>query len=170
MTSEDRWQKEMSEIFGLAFLLERKLEYAFDKVLAPHNLTVKQWFVLAAIETLFETPPSIQEVARRLSTSHQNIKAIASNLERRGFVTLEGDPADKRITRLKTTAQSKSFWEQRESEDRALIARLFRYLTDDEIATMSDLMGRLLRGTNDLSDNMDNQTKEIPVEKHHINS
>jgi DNA-binding MarR family transcriptional regulator len=158
--TESIWQQEMSEIFGEIFQLERKLESLLDKVLAPYNLTTKQWLVLAVIENLFQRKPSIKEVARQLNTSHQNIKAIALNLEQRGFVTLESDPSDKRVTRLATTLQSKEFWQKREIGDKAYIAALFQYLTSQETLLLQQLLRKLSDGIDELSQQISNETKE----------
>jgi len=160
MTTKDRWLKEMGEIFGLGFLLERKLESTFDKVLEPYNLTVKQWLVLAVIENAFKESPSIQEVARELNTSHQNIKAIALNLERRGFIMLAADSRDRRVTRIATTKKSKEFWQTREDEDKRLIAELFKYLTNEEVVTLHQLLGQLIQGAGELSERITNEIKE----------
>lgn len=170
MTKENDWQKEMGEIFGLAFLLERKLEYTFDKVLAPHNLTIKQWLVLVVIEKMHAEKPSIQEVARQLNTSHQNIKAIALNLEKRGFVTLETDPRDKRVTRLATTPQCKEFWHKRASKHKVLIAELFTHLTSHETVILHQLLDKLIQGVDELSENINIETKEKADEDGYVNS
>jgi len=163
--NENHWQQEISESFGLIFLLGKKLEYVFDKILCPHNLTMKQWFVLAAIEKLFKEKPSIKEVARQLGTSHQNIKAIALNLERRGFVTLESDPKDKRVTRLSTTSRSREFWQKRESEDKALLAGLFKHLTSKELVIFHRCLGKIMQGVGELSDRIDDEIKERDYEE-----
>jgi DNA-binding MarR family transcriptional regulator len=149
----------VSESFGLIFLLERKLEYIFDRILASDNLTAKQWLVLAAIEKLCKQKPSIQEVAKLLATSHQNIKAISLNLAKGGFVTLEKDPKDKRVTRLSTTDKSKAFWQGREAEDKAFLLELFKNLSDQEKFTLLQSLGKLLQGTDELAERI-NREKE----------
>lgn len=170
MTAKDnRWQQEISESFGMIFLLEKKLEFVFDKILIPHNLTMKQWFVLAAIENLFKEKPSIKEVARQLGTSHQNIKAIALNLEKRGFVALESDPKDKRVTRLSTTLQSQEFWQKRESEDKALLTELFKHLTSKELVIFHRSLSKIIQGAEELLEEVDNLSKEDNYEKPNVN-
>ena len=150
--TENGWQQEISESLGLIFLLERRFEYIFDKVLATSNLTAKQWLVLAAVEKICEEKASIQEVARQLSTSHQNVKAIALNLQKNGFLTLEKDSKDKRVTRLTTTAKSKDFWQKREEENRALLLKLFKHLSKQEKLFLHQVLGSLLQGADELAE------------------
>ena len=149
---ENNLLQEISESFGLIFLLERRLEAIFDKVLAPSNLTAKQWLVMAAIESLDKEKPSIQEVARKISTSHQNVKAISLNLEKRGFVTLEKDTKDKRVNRISTTAVSKVFWQDREAENASLLLELFKHLSGQEKVVLPQTLFKLLQGADELAE------------------
>lgn len=158
--TENGWQQEISESLGLIFLLERRFEYIFDKVLATSNLTAKQWLVLAAVEKICEEKASIQEVARQLSTSHQNVKAIALNLQKNGFLTLEKDSKDRRVTRLTTTAKSKDFWQKREEENRALLLKLFKHLSKQEKLFLHQGLGRLLQGADELAEELNAENEK----------
>lgn len=149
---EDKLLQDVSKSIGLIFLLERRLEYLFDKVLAASNLTAKQWLLLAAIEKSPEADLSIQDIAKRLSTSHQNIKAIALNLEKRGFVNLFKDKNDKRVTRLATTSKYTSFWQEREEQDKELLLEIFKDLGDEEISTLPRSLVKLLKNTDAITE------------------
>lgn len=96
-----------------------------------------QWLVLAAVANICPEKPSIQEVAKRLATSHQNVKAIALNLEKSGFMTLEKDKKDKRVTRLSITPKTNEFWQKREDEDKALLVEVFKHLSNQELILMN---------------------------------
>jgi DNA-binding MarR family transcriptional regulator len=100
---------------------------------------------LAAVEKLYHQEPSIQEIARELATSHQNIKAIAVNLEKRGFIRLNKDPQDKRVTRLSVTTKSKEFWQKREKEDIENFLILFKHLTNEERVSLHKSLMKLLK-------------------------
>lgn len=163
MSQINEWQPEMNECFGLIFLLERKLETIFDKILSEHNLTAKQWLVLAAVENMLGGKPSVQEVARQLSTSHQNVKAIALNLERRGFMLLEKDPKDKRATRLSTTAESQALWQAREDVDKANLVELFKHFSNSEVQVLKQALFKLLSGADEMAEriNREREGKDV---------
>ncbi len=144
--------QDISKSIGLIFLLERRLEYLFDKVLAASNLTAKQWLLLAAIEKSPDENLSIQDVAKRLSTSHQNIKAIALNLEKRGFVSLFKDKEDKRVTRLAITPKCTLFWQDREGQDEDLLLEIFKDLDDKEISALKKGLIKLLKNTDAITE------------------
>ncbi|MDP4126611.1 MAG: MarR family transcriptional regulator [Bacillota bacterium] len=157
MLKVNGWQPEMNECFGLIFLLDRRLEAIFDRILAPENLTAKQWLVLAAVGSILKGKPSIQEVARQLSTSHQNVKAIALNLEKRGFLLLEKDRKDKRITRLSITAQSEVLWKVREDIDKANLVELFKRLSDEEVLLLKQTLFKLMDGAEEMAERIDRE-------------
>ena len=159
---EEKLLQDISKSIGLIFLLERRLEYLFDKVLAASDLTAKQWLLLAAIEKSPEANLSIQDVAKRLATSHQNIKAIALNLEKRGFLSLVKDKNDKRVTRLAITPKCTSFWQEREGQDKELLLEIFKNLGDEEISTLPKSLVKLLKNADAITERL------IKIEMSHL--
>lgn len=142
--SKTTWSPEMSELFGNLFLLEKHMERLMDQVLLTYGLTSRQWFVLATIAKSANGAPSIQEVAGILNTSHQNIKAIALNLEKCGFLRLEKDAGDKRVTRLVPTEMNQEFWSDREEEGQRLITRIFGWLNNNSLDELNETVKRLI--------------------------
>ncbi len=78
-----------------------------------------------------------------MSTTHQNVKQIAAGLERRGFMTLERDPANKRIIRLKVTDRCLALFKSREENDVKAINRIFENLTDDEMKALFNIIAKM---------------------------
>ncbi len=141
--SEKAWRPELADIFGGILLLGKSMERMMDQALAPYGLTSQQWFVLAVVVKSASGAPSLQEVARVLNTSHQNIKTIAANLERREFLRLDRDPNDRRVTRLVATARNQEFWRARDEEAKSLINRVFKSLTFEETVALGVLIKKL---------------------------
>jgi DNA-binding MarR family transcriptional regulator len=134
----------------MLFLIEQRWRYIIDRELAPDNLTTKQFLMLIVIVNAFDSPPSIQEVAGQLSTTHQNVKQIAASLESRGFMKIERDEKNRRILRLKVTDRCIEFWEKRGQKDAQSVASLFEGLTDEEVATLFHIMDKLERRADEL--------------------
>ena len=99
--------------------------------------------MIATIEKLFEYPPAINEVADKLSTAHQNIKQIANQLEKKGFIIIERDENDKRILRLKVTEKNRRYWDSRAEEHEKFILSLFNSLEEEEIHRFHTLVNKL---------------------------
>jgi DNA-binding MarR family transcriptional regulator len=134
---------EIDDVFTKVFLLSLKMENIGNKTLKKDQLTIKQFLLIASIES-FEEPPSIKEVANMVSTSHQNVKEIADRLEKMGFINIERDEKDKRVLRLKTTEKNARYWESRLDEHEDLIFTMFNPFTDREIHTFKVLLNKFL--------------------------
>ena len=142
--SEDQVvREEIDSLFTNIFLLSLKLENISNRILQKDDLTIKQFLLIAAIDS-FEAPPSIKEVAEKTSTTHQSVKEIANRLDRRGFILIEKDPNDKRILRLSTTQKNWDYWESRLSEHENLIFKMFEPFSDDEIHHFNEYVNRFV--------------------------
>lgn len=139
-------EEKMFGLFGNIFLMSRKLEYVVDKELAEDNLTTKQFLTIAVIEKMFSNdyPPSVNQVAEKLSTSHQNVKQIVDQLEKKGFLITERDEKDRRVLRLKLTEKNRIFWESRAKRSEEFVMSLFSSFSDSEIDDFYFLTLKLL--------------------------
>lgn len=135
MRSPEYVQKNI-DLFAYIFLLSQRLQYISDKQLKGNGLTTKQFLMMAVTEKSFDHSPGIKEVAEALSTSHQNIKQMANQLEKKGFIEQFKDPNDMRVTRLRNTEYCKDFWDNHADEQMMDIMQMFKELTDQEIETM----------------------------------
>ncbi|OPY29288.1 MAG: transcriptional regulator SlyA [Methanocella sp. PtaU1.Bin125] len=129
----------------MLFMVEQRWRYFIDKDLEPDNITTTQWLMLIVIAAGFRSPPSIQEVADAMSTTHQNVKQVAASMERRGLMALERDPDNRRIIRLKITDRCAALFQRREEEDKKTIARMFENLTDDEMKALFGIIAKVER-------------------------
>jgi DNA-binding MarR family transcriptional regulator len=134
---------EIDDVFTKIFLLSLKLENIGNTTLKKDQLTIKQFLLIASIES-FDEPPSIKEVANMVSTSHQNVKEIADRLEKIGFIRIVRDKKDKRILRLETTKKNAQYWAYRLDEHEDLIFAMFNPFTDKEIHTFKVLINKFL--------------------------
>jgi DNA-binding MarR family transcriptional regulator len=134
---------EIDSLFPNIFLLSLKLENISNRTLQKDDLTIKQFLLIASIES-FDHAPSIKEVAEKVSTSHQSVKEIANRLEKRGFISIEKDPNDKRVLRLRTTQKNWDYWESRLGEHEDLIFRMFEIFSNKEIHQFNEMILRFV--------------------------
>ncbi len=130
-------------ILVILFLIQQRWGYIINKEFAKDNITTKQWLMLVIIGNAFEHDPSMQEVAEAMSTTHQNVKQLASRLQDSGFLKIERDPNNKRILRLKFTQQCYKYWEKRDEADIKSITNLFHVLDDEEVKSLFGIMNKL---------------------------
>jgi DNA-binding MarR family transcriptional regulator len=135
------------ELFGSLFVFMQQLTLQVEERLAPFGLTTRQWLLLGVIERAFPGyAPTISEATAAFGTSRQNVKQVALQLERRGWLRLEQDPADARALRLVLTEQLAVFHDPGVQADQAaFILAVFRGLTQRERRTFLDLVTRCVK-------------------------
>jgi DNA-binding MarR family transcriptional regulator len=131
-------------LFGHLFLLANKLQVAGDQHLAPDDMTIRQWFLIATIVRFGEEAPTLNEVAESMGSTRQNVRQLVDKLTEKGFIKIDKDENDARALRLKLTEKNAAFWEGRDEKDGRFITELFQGLTDDEINMIFEIVNKLL--------------------------
>lgn len=134
------------EIFFRMFMITRKWEVIFNR--DSRELTLKQLMCLIVVNNAFEQDPTIKEIAGVLSTSHQNVKALVLQLEKKAFVKLYTDPSDKRITRVQASDERRAFWEEQNKKDQASLMRLFQNISTEELKITLETIQKLDENVN----------------------
>lgn len=127
-------------VFGTLFVTANLLETLLDRAFAPYGITVKQWLLLITITSLFREPPTIKQVAGTMGTSHQNVKQVARNLEKRGFLRLVKDAKDARVTRLVTTEACHAFGAETSEAGDAFMAEVFGGIEEADLRGARNIM------------------------------
>ncbi len=136
-----------AEVFGSVFFLAQHLARRTDEALKPLGLTTKQWLLLIVMVKRFPAEaPTVSQAAQVYGTSRQNVKQIALQLQKLGYLRVEPDPADGRAQRLTLTDKMAVFRDPRETRrENAYMADLFRGFTAREMETLAALVRRWLK-------------------------
>lgn len=110
-------------IYGGIFALSNRLQIIGDKF--DSNISTKQWFLIAIIESFKNEAPTISMTAERVGTSRQNVKKMAAILEKSGFLKIIKDKEDARIQRLELTPYCVDYFKQRHEKEEKYMERLF---------------------------------------------
>jgi len=86
---------------------------------------------------------SVKELADFTGVTPGAITQFVDALVEKGLVMREGDPADRRIVRLKVTQLAKEQFERFRRAHLASFSELFDVLTDDEIKQLITLMDKI---------------------------
>lgn len=130
------------QAFRVLLLLGQRLRSLMDDRLRADGLTTQQAALLTAVTALGS--PSLTEVAQALGTTHQNAAQLVTALERKDFLRVEPDPADKRRRRLVPTETSTRYWQARDDGDFAAVREWFAALDAEELRTLLSLTERVL--------------------------
>jgi MarR family transcriptional regulator, 2-MHQ and catechol-resistance regulon repressor len=109
--------------------------------LAEHGLTVSQFGVLEAL--LHLGPLGHGVIGRKILKSSGNVTTVIDNLCRRGLVTREDHPSDRRIRRVSLTAEGRRRIEALLPDHVRRVTDAFACLSPDEQATLAELLRRL---------------------------
>ena len=131
-------------VFRLLVLEGARLRGLLDKALAPSGITAQQGALLSWIQAQ-AAPPTLSEVAAGLRMTHQNVKQIALALQRKGFVDIQVDTADRRARRLVLTRLHHRFWRERNPDDFAAVQDWMAVWNDAEVRRVLLLLRRMHR-------------------------
>jgi len=131
-------------IFALLLIISNKMNTLLDREFKEFDVTTKQWFLSETIKSLFDTPPTMKELASEMGSSHQNIKQVALKLEQKGLLKLEKDKKDARVTRLRLTERSYDFWKKTDPKGSVFRESMFKEMNKKDIATTRALLGKML--------------------------
>ena len=129
-------------IYGAIHMLANRLQTVGDRI--DPTISSKQWFLLAIIAKFTEAPPNIGDVAEVLGTSRQNVKKIASILERQGFLKMEKDKNDLRSIQLLLTKKCRAYFKSREQQEVEYIERIFAGMDDERLDNLCVGMNKLI--------------------------
>lgn len=131
-------------IFGGVQVVANQMDTMLERELKEHNLTTKQWLLTIVVANTFDHDPTIKEVAKGMGSSHQNIKQVALKLQQKGFVVMEKDPQDARITRIKLTDAVNSFGKESQEKSVVFTEKLFKGISAEEMAMTRSALEKML--------------------------
>jgi DNA-binding MarR family transcriptional regulator len=120
------------------------METLLSRDLKEFGVTTRQWFLSATINSLFEKPPTIKEVANEMGSCHQNIKQVALKLQDKGLLKLEKDKNDARVTRLRMTEESNVFWKKIEPKGDVFVENMFKDIEEQDLITSRSVLQKIL--------------------------
>lgn len=77
-----------------------------DQMMPGHPISVSQAFALHELDT--DTPLSQRDLAERLRLEKSSVSRMAAEMERRGWLVRERDPANRRLYRLRLTDRGRA--------------------------------------------------------------
>ena len=147
------WIKKL--IFAGVFIQENKLHAIFDRY---NEMSSKQW-LLMAVSASFDAPPDLTTLAGAMGCSRQNVKKLAVNLEKAGYIKLAKSDADARALCVKMTEKGMKFAEYMADVTDDVHAAMFGEFTEEEIRKYYQLSIKLMHGINHLEAYFQNQRK-----------
>ncbi len=134
-------------LIGLLNRFDNRYQAAADAFFG--ELSWKQMFFLNGI-TLFTEPPTIQDMADFMGSSHQNATKLHAKLLHEGYILSELDAADHRKQRLYLTNKAKDFLARNRAGGEGSVKAIFEAVSPEELETVIDVMARLTERLDEL--------------------
>lgn len=149
-----RWMKNL--LFAGVFIQENRLHTVYDRY---NEMSCKQWLLMAVCNA-FDEPPDLSSLAEAMGCSRQNVKKLALNLEKDGYVTLEKSSADGRALYVKKTEKGIRFSQDNTELGVKVHDAIFREFTEEEIAQYYQLSIKMMHGIDYLEEFFKANSKE----------
>ena len=127
--------------FGAICAVSNRIETAGKYVLG--ELTVKQWFFLAALTSFFKDPPTLSALAEVIGSSHQNVKQLALRLEEKGYLRIEADLEDRRALRISEEPKAMAYAEEYEKKQEDFLDMFYQGISEEEIQIFSTVLQKV---------------------------
>lgn len=117
-------------LIGLLSAFENRFQAVADAEMK--ELSWKQFFAMICVN-LCKEAPTVKELAEIMGSSHQNVKQILLKLEKKGFVSVEEDAADRRKQRIRLTQYAAQFCAQNDDRSMQLLQKMFQGVSEEQL-------------------------------------
>ena len=134
----------MNPIYGHSV---RQLYWASDQTmtatLASMDLTASQGHILAFIAHSPQ-PPCPRDMEEAFHLSHPTVSGLLARLEKKGFIRIDPDPADRRCKRVSLQDRGLECMAKMEATIRASEEQLVQNFTEEEKQQFADFLSRAI--------------------------
>lgn len=116
---------------------------ALSDGLAPYDLSVAQYNLLAILRNVPEHHLPMSEIGERMSVTRTNITKLVDCLERSNLVRRANQPGDRRVVLAELTAKGISLLERLTPQHLELTRHLWNDLTQEECRELTHLLLKL---------------------------
>lgn len=134
-------QHRIQAIFSSIFVLQNRMQTACEKL--QTKISMKQWLLLAMTECCPE-PRTLTNIGNLMGCSRQNVKKLASALEKKGFVNLQ--LSNNNSVHIELTEEVKRYAEEIGKRHLKALSLLFDDFSKQEIEQLFSLYTKLYAG------------------------
>lgn len=146
-------------LLGLLSAFDNRFQATADRLIG--EISWKQFFTIICIN-LCRVKPTLKELAEMMGTSHQNCKQLLLKLEKKGFVALTTDPADRRKQRISLTEACQTFCRQNDEHSTLLMQQMFRGIPEENLRITIQTIMQMERQLQQLTPAHSDQQEEQP--------
>lgn len=145
----------MQQVYSTLFSLNNKLQIRGDEYL--EGLTSRQLMTMMAIIHLPEDETTLNNIARKLGTSKQNVKQMVNIIEKKGYVVVVPSKSDKRSYNVKITEYGKQTLFECSERGISFFEDVFNGFSKEELELLWNFLKRLYRFDNEEQDGFEEE-------------
>lgn len=128
-------------LFGLFFAFHNRLQATGDTFYK--EITCKQFFLLACMNLYPDEAPTMNDLAKTMGCSRQNVKQIVNSLEKKGFIVSRPDENDKRRQQIFLTEKAARMAEEYHEKETEFMDLLFDNISAEEIDSAYRIISKI---------------------------
>lgn len=128
-------------LYGMLFSLSNRIQTIGDSQF--DDITMKQHFLMIVLNMLGAYHPTLAETAQLAGCSYQNVKRMAAQLEKNGYLSICPDERDRRKQRLVATEKFLRVGAQKQAMSDAFFERLYAGIAPEEIDRAIDALRKM---------------------------
>jgi len=128
-------------VYGMLFAVSNRIQTYGDEQF--EDITMKQHFMMIVLELFGEKSPTLRELADAVGCSYQNIKRMATNLEKNRFVSIVEDTKDKRKRRIIMTDKFHKMAESNLNMTQTFMEGLYSEISEEELRCTAAVLKKM---------------------------
>lgn len=133
----------MQQVYSTLFSVYNKMQNESTKRFT--KLSSRQYMTILAILHLPENERTMNNVAKKLSTTKQNIRQLLTALEKKQFIEIRTSDIDKRAANLRITSSGMNEMLKAGEIGILLLADVFHEFSSEELQTLWNLLKKMYR-------------------------
>ncbi len=131
----------MQQTYATLFSVTNRLQIKGDKYL--DKLTSRQFMTIMAVLHLPEEETTLNNIAKKLGTTKQNVNTLIGSIEQKGYLTTFPSPRDKRAVNVRITDSGKQVMLECNEKGMDFFADVFAGFTAEDLETLWGLLKKL---------------------------
>jgi MarR family 2-MHQ and catechol resistance regulon transcriptional repressor len=119
----------------------RAVHVLLNQQLAESGLTFPQYRVIRALGKFGAMP--MNKISEHMLVTPANITGLVDRLEGRGYIERVERGTDRRVIRITLTRKGKTLYQRTSVQNRKLVNRIMRVLTNDELLNLAKLLEKI---------------------------
>jgi len=152
----------MQQAYATLFSVLNKIQIRGDEYFG--NLTSRQFMTIVAILHLPEDETTINNIARKLGTSKQNVNTLINSIERKGYLLTQPSKRDRRAINVKITESGQRAMAECGEKAMYFMADIFNDFSTEELETLWKLLKKLYSYDGEDQDGFEETAPDLELE------